>query len=135
MLTLKNFSRLSLIGAMLLAASQAPAQSVGGQSGISGTVKDASGAVVPNAKVVVSSASQGQLRSTVTNSAGVFAAPGLTPGSGFEVTVTAAGFAPYEMKDIVLQVGQNMDLSVSLSVGQAATAVEVNEAAQLIEDT
>lgn len=111
------------------------AQSAGGVSGISGTVHDASGGVVPNAKVVISSAGQGQIRSIETNSAGVFVAPGLIPGPGYQVAVTAAGFAEYEAKDLVLQVGQNMNLNIGLAVGQTATSVEVSAAAQLVEDT
>jgi outer membrane receptor protein involved in Fe transport len=119
----------------LAALSQTWAQSVAGQSGISGTVHDASGAFVPNAKVAISTAGRGQVRATSTNSAGVFAAPALIPGSGYEVTVTASGFATYEAKDIALGVGQNVDLNISLAVGQTATTVEVSAAAQLLEDT
>jgi outer membrane receptor protein involved in Fe transport len=111
------------------------AQSAGGVSGITGTVRDASGSVVPNAKVVISSTNQGKLRSIQTNEAGVFTAPALLPGSGYQVTVTAPGFAEYDAKDLVLQVGQNLSLNVSLEVGQTATNVEVTAAAQLVEDT
>jgi outer membrane receptor protein involved in Fe transport len=111
------------------------AQSAAGVSGITGTVHDASGAVVPGAKVVISSANQGQLRSIQTNEAGVFTAPALLPGSGYEVTVTAPGFAGYDAKDLVLQVGQNLNLNISLETGQTVTNVEVTAAAQLVEDT
>jgi hypothetical protein len=110
-------------------------QAAGGVAGISGTVRDPSGAVVPNAKVVISSASQGQIRSITTNMSGVFAAPALIPGPGYQVTVNASGFAPYEAKDLDLQVGQNLDLNVPLAVGQTATSVEVSAAAQLVDDT
>jgi Carboxypeptidase regulatory-like domain len=111
------------------------AQSAGGVSGISGTVHDPTGGVVPNAKVVISSTGQGQLRSIQTNDAGVFAAPGLIPGPGYQVTITAAGFAEYDAKDLVLQVGQNLDLNIALAVGQTATSVEVSAAAQLVDDS
>ncbi|HEV2445423.1 MAG TPA: TonB-dependent receptor [Candidatus Sulfopaludibacter sp.] len=111
------------------------AQSAAGMAGISGVVRDASGAVVPNAKVVIASQSQGTLRTLVTNGEGVFAAPALPPGSGYSVNVTAAGFATYEAAGLVLLVGQNLDLRVALTVGQAATKVEVTAAAPLVEDT
>jgi Carboxypeptidase regulatory-like domain/TonB dependent receptor len=111
------------------------AQSAGGVSGISGTVHDPTGGVVPNAKVVISGAGQGELRSITTNDAGVFAAPALIPGPGYKVTISAAGFAPYEAADLVLQVGQNLDLNIALTVGQTATTVQVSAAAQLVEDT
>ena len=57
------------------------------------------------------------------------------PGRGYRVTVTASGFATYEAKDLELQVGQNVNLEVRMTVGQTTTSVEVNAAATLIEDT
>jgi outer membrane receptor protein involved in Fe transport len=123
-----------LAAALLFASASLFAQSAG-VAGITGVVRDQSGAVVPNAKVVISSESQGTLRTLNANSEGVFTAPVLTPGAGYEVKVTAAGFAEYDAKDIVLQVGQNLDLHVSLAVGQTATQVEVNSAAPMVEDT
>ena len=102
----------SITALLLFLPASVFAQAAGGVAGISGTVRDASGAAVPNAKVVISSASQGQIRSVTSNGAGVFTAPSLIPGPGFEVTVTATGFAPYDIKDIDLLVGQNLDLNV-----------------------
>ena len=119
----------------IAAAAQVWAQASGGQSGISGTVKDSSGAVVPGAKVVISTASQGEVRSITTNSSGVFSAPALLPGPGYKVAVSASGFAPYELKDLDLQVGQSVNLTIDLSVGQTATSVEVVAASEILEDT
>ena len=111
------------------------AQSAGGVAGISGVVKDPAGASIPNAKVVISSDARGVIRSVQTNDAGVFTAPALLPGAGYKVTVTAPGFAPYEAKDSNSQVGQNINLNIAMAVGQTTTSVEVNAAAQLLEDT
>jgi hypothetical protein len=110
-------------------------QSAGGVAGLSGVVRDASGAVVPNAKVVIASVSRGAVRTLTTNGAGIFVAPSLLPDTGYSVTVTAAGFAEYKASDIDLQVGQNLNLNIALALGQTATSVEVNAAAQLLEDT
>jgi len=112
----------------------APAFGQSGNAGISGVVKDPSGSVVPNAKVVISSTSQGEVRSIDTNSAGVFSAPALIPGSGYSVKVTASGFASAETRDIALQVGQSLNLAINLSVAQSTTQVEVSSAAELIDD-
>ncbi len=111
------------------------AQSAAGVAGISGVVHDPSGAVVPNAQVTISNDAQGFVRNVTANTDGIFSAPALIPAPGYKVTVTAPGFAPYEMKDLSLRVGQNLNLNISLAVGQTATTVEVNSAAQLIEDT
>ena len=119
----------------LFSSTIAFAQSVGGVAGISGEVKDPSGSVVPNAKIVISTASQGVVRSIATNNAGVFTAPALIPGPGYKVTVTATGFAPYELNNIDLAVGQNLNLNVPLTVGQTSTTVNVVAAAELLDDT
>ena len=39
--------------------------------------------------------------------------------------VTSQGFAPFEAKDIVVQVGQTVNVPVSISVGTTSTQVEV----------
>jgi len=119
----------------MFASACAFAQAVGGSAGISGVVKDPSGSAVPNAKIVISSASQGTLRTLETNSAGAFAAPALTPGPGYQVSVTATGFAPYDLKDINLAVGQSLNLNVPLTVGQTSTTIDVVGAAELLDDT
>ena len=110
-------------------------QSSGGVAGISGVVRDASGAVVPDAKVVISSAGQGTLRTLTTNAEGIFAAPALPPGPGYKVTFTAQGFEDYEVTNMVLQVGQNVDLKVALKVASTTERVEVVSATPLVEDT
>jgi outer membrane receptor protein involved in Fe transport len=129
-------AKIRLVTAMLLgAAASCFAQSAAGVAGLAGVVKDPSGSVVPNAKVVVSSLLRGVERRLDTNGDGVFSAPALIPGFGYKVEITASGFAPYEAKDIVLQTGQNVDLVINLSVGQTVTSVEVAAAAQVIDDT
>ena len=111
------------------------AQSAGGVAGISGVVRDASGASVPNAKVVVSTESQGTVRALLTNNDGIFTAPALDPGPGYKVSVTASGFSTYEATNIVLKVGQNVDLRVALAVGQSATQVDVTAEAPVMDDS
>ncbi|MGA2114864.1 MAG: TonB-dependent receptor [Bryobacteraceae bacterium] len=120
---------------MLCLSARLFAQSAGGVAGISGVVKDPAGAPVPTARVVISSGTQGAVRTIQTNVNGIFTAPSLLPGQGYSVAVTAPGFAPYEAKDIDLQVGQSLNLSISMALGQTSTTVEVTAAAQLLEDT
>src|SRR4051794_40968664 len=120
---------------LLLFTYSAFGQTAAGMAGLSGVVKDPSGSAVPAAKVVISSESQGNLRSLETNEAGLFSAPALPPGPGYKVAVTAAGFAGYENKGLTLQVGQNVNLNIALTVAAGATQVEVTAAAPLVEDT
>jgi outer membrane receptor protein involved in Fe transport len=122
--------------AVLLAATVAVwGQNTGGLGSISGVVTDATGAVVPGANVVVENMSKGVKRELVTNSAGVFIAPALIPAEGYTVTVTKPGFASYEVKDIVLLVGEQVNLTPSMTVASAATQITVAAVSPLIEDT
>ena len=125
----------AIVALLVCFAASSFAQSAGGVAGISGTVRDASGAVVPSAKVMVSNTSRGVERTLNTNGAGQFAAPALIPGPGYKVSVIVSGFAPYEANDLVLQVGENLALNISLTVGQTTSSVQVNEVAQLLDDT
>src|SRR5437016_808684 len=94
-------------------------QAAAGLGSVSGTVRDASGASVPGATVVVANDSKGIRRSVTTTDAGVFAAPALDPASGYSLTVTKDGFNKYEIKEFTIQVGQNVDFRVALQVGSA----------------
>ena len=110
---------------LLLSSACLFAQSAAGVAAISGTLHDPSGAPVPNGKIVISSESQGQIRSLTSNEAGLFTAPALIPGPGYNVTVTAPGFATWEAKDMDLPVGRNVDLSVKLQVASNTASVDV----------
>ncbi len=109
------------------------AQSLAGLGAINGSVRDASGASVPAANVVVANPQTGLRRTLQTNEAGLFSAPSLTPGSGYEVSVTRDGFATYQAKDIVVQVGQNVSLNVVLSVQSQAQEITVTEATPVVD--
>lgn len=111
------------------------AQAVAGFGGISGVVRDASGAVVPDASVLVENQSKGIRRSLTSNEAGVFAAPALVPSPGYAVRVSKQGFNAFEVRDIEIQVGQNVNLNIPLAVASAATQVDVSAAAPIVEET
>ena len=111
------------------------AQATAGLGSVSGTVRDATGAVIPGATVVVANEGMGIRRNMNTTDAGIFAAPALTPASGYSVTVTKQGFATYEVKEFAILVGQNVDFKVGLQIGSATTKVDVSAEAPLVEDT
>ncbi len=100
---------------------------------ITGTVRDNSGAVVPNAKVTVANPSQGITRNVTTNSDGDYLVPGL-PAGVYDLTVSASGFQTFQAKNLTLRVAQKSRADAKLSVehvtteivvaGEAATAVE-----------
>ena len=111
------------------------AQAAAGLGSVSGTVRDASGAVIPGATVVVANDGKGIKRTMNSTEAGVFAAPAMVPSSGYSITVTKAGFATYEIKEFEILVGQNVDFKVGLAVGSSTTKVDVTGEAPMVEDT
>src|SRR6267378_560350 len=108
---LKFFALLIFVG---FSFNQAWAQSV--VSGeIDGTVTDATGAVVPNASVNLSSSETGFNESTTTSSNGTFRFALLKPGS-YMLTVTAGGFRSVK-STVVASLGQATNIPVKLEVG------------------
>ena len=92
---------------------------------IDGTVKDATGAVVPNAIVTVRNTDQNLVeRSVKTDSAGQFTAPLLTVG-GYSVTVTSAGFQTATVSNVQVHVGQPSAVPVTLAAGGVSQDVTV----------
>jgi hypothetical protein len=129
-----NVSRgVTSLGLLVLCAVGAWGQATAGLGGISGTVRDASGAAVPAAKVAVTNPALGLTRDLVTTDAGIFSAPALTPNGGYVVSVSKQGFAPYEAKDLPVRVGEVTNLNITLTVGATNTQVEVTAAAPFVK--
>ena len=98
---------------------------------IVGEVKDASGAVAPNAKVTAVNTETNVSRETLTNSAGIYTFPGLVPGN-YTVKVEAPGFQLMRRAGIELQVQQTANIDFVLAIGQATQTVEVSGVATLL---
>jgi hypothetical protein len=99
---------------------------------ISGTVKDPSGSVVPNANVTVRELSTGVSQQTHTNAKGYYTLPVLPVGH-YELDVQASGFQSYRRKDIVLDIGAALTLDASLEIGEDAQTVNVTDNALHVE--
>jgi hypothetical protein len=98
---------------------------------MTGIVTDQTGAVVPNATVLIINQATGAKRSMQTTSAGVYSFASLIPGT-YTLQVTAAGFKNYENRDVVLTVDQVLGIDVKLEVGASTQTVEVTAAAPLV---
>jgi len=90
---------------------------------ISGTVTDASGAVIVGAKVTVKSLSTGASRETTTNDIGQFSVAQLELGS-YEVSIEKNGFK-LNKETAVVRSGENTRLASKLEVGGADAVVTV----------
>ena len=91
---------------------------------ITGTVLDATGAVVPHVTVTLINPATQQARSTETNSSGIFSFTNLSIGN-FTLRAAAPGFQKYEKTDIVLNTAQTLEENVSLAVGSEGQTVTV----------
>jgi hypothetical protein len=98
------------------------AQNISGA--IAGTVRDSSGAVVPNATVVATHVETNSPFATATNNDGLYRFPTLPIGT-YQLTVELAGFKKYVGSGITLHVNESLTIDVSLAVGQVSQAVEV----------
>jgi hypothetical protein len=129
---MKKLITITTIGFLLCLA--AYGQATAGLGAISGTVLDASGSPVPDAKVIVSNTALGLNRELATTPAGIFAAPALVPEKGYQVTVEKQGFSKYDASNLVVQVGEVVNLNITLVIGSIAQQVEVTSSAPAVDD-
>src|SRR4029077_11767589 len=106
----------------------------GSTGGISGTVTDESGGVVPGATVTVTDTQRGISRSLTADASGAFAAPNLTPGI-YTVRGEFKGFKATERQKIQVEVGEDLRVDLPLQPGEESQAVTVTEPIPLIETT
>jgi len=99
---------------------------------ISGTVSDATGAVVVNAKVVATNQGTGVESATQTDTAGAYLFPSLPIGI-YRVQATAPGFQSAIISNLKLEVATAVTQNVQLSIGQAAEKIEIMADAALVD--
>jgi Carboxypeptidase regulatory-like domain/TonB dependent receptor len=93
---------------------------------ISGTVRDASGAVISAARVTANNTQTGAKRVGATDSAGFFAFANLPVGR-YDVSVESAGFKPYRRSDIAVDVESSLRVDAQLEIGEQTQEVKVEE--------
>ena len=99
---------------------------------ISGTVTDQQSAIVPGATVEVKNLDTNATVTTVTNDSGNFVAPFLPTGR-YTISVSVAGFKRAVRENILLRVGDRMQLDFQLEVGGVTEQVTVTAEAPLLE--
>jgi hypothetical protein len=99
---------------------------------ITGTVTDAQGAAVPNAKVTITEDATGLSYSLTTGTDGVYVRPALKPGI-YTVAVEAEGFRRAAQQNVVIAGGDRVGVPITLSVGDLTQAVEISAEAPLLQ--
>ena len=101
---------------------------------LTGTITDASGAVVAGAQISIKNSATGSTRDVTSDTNGYYVAPNLTPGD-YEVRVSAKGFSTAVQSNLSLAVGAQQQANFALKVGETTTTVQVTEAAPQVELT
>ncbi len=114
----------------LLLASALPAQIV--ETGIiTGVLKDNTGAVLPNALVIVRNAQTGLTTNSISDGQGLFVSPPLKPGD-YAVEINVPGFKNL-VETVRLEVGQRVSADAALAPGANGETVEVQATGELLE--
>lgn len=100
-------------------------------SALNGTVADPTGAVIPNAKVTLTSTERGIVRTTTTNAAGRYTFSQLPP-STYTLQVESKNFTGYEQSGITLSAAQVSRQNVTLRPGSVTQKVVVNANATML---
>ncbi|MFN2413143.1 MAG: carboxypeptidase regulatory-like domain-containing protein, partial [Pyrinomonadaceae bacterium] len=103
----------------------------GGSGGITGTVTDANGAVVPNAAITLTSNATNQSQTATTSEDGIYRFVSLQPGT-YTVKSAAASFAEQSL-NVEVQVGRTTDANFTL--GATNVAAEVTVTAEGVQTT
>jgi hypothetical protein len=122
-----------VLSAVLFLISSYLVAQTGGSGAITGTVTDASGAVVPGATVKILNPVSGYTRSAATDGAGNYQFANV-PLNPYHLTVKATGFAPFT-QDVEVRSGVPVKLTTALKVEEASTTVKVeSNAGDLVEN-
>ncbi|MBM3763542.1 MAG: carboxypeptidase regulatory-like domain-containing protein [Acidobacteria bacterium] len=98
---------------------------------ITGVITDASGAIVPNARIVATNIATGIARPTESAGDGAYLVTNLVVG-GYSVSVEATGFKRFEQKPVLLEVDQTVRVDVSLKPGDTKESITVEGGQTLV---
>jgi hypothetical protein len=111
-----------------------PLFSQGSNGRILGTVMDQTGGVISGATVTIIDKDRGVARTLTTDDAGEYNAPQLVP-STYIVRAEAKGFKKLERQNVVLEVGKEVRIDLTVQPGEQTQTVTVTEAIPLVETT
>src|SRR5437588_1042630 len=122
---------LVLLGYMLVLSATSAFGQLSSAS-LNGVVRDSTGAVLPNASVVLRNADTGVERNTVSNGVGNYVFTDIPPGR-YTLKVTAPSFTTKQVSEFVLAVNQTATIDVSLAPGAQAEVVSVEATSEQLQ--
>src|SRR6516165_10635345 len=119
--------RRALIGVCLCVCFAVQVFSQSSSARLSGTVNDASGAVLPGVEVTATNSATGVVTTVISNDAGAYNFASLLPGT-YTISAMLPAFQTQTYKDVQLGNAAQLRLNFTLQVGGLTTNVEVNVA-------
>ena len=129
----RNLCLAGLLVCLVLSLSRRSFAQVSAAS-LNGVVRDASGAVIPNAAVILRNVDTSVENTTVSNDAGAYVFLNILPGR-YTVEAKAAGFASKQVTVFTLTVSQIATINFVLTVGSQTSVVTVQATAPLIDSS
>src|ERR1039458_2825013 len=123
---------LGLIFASLLLCVPLFSQATSGR--IQGTGTDQSGGAMAGANVTITDVDRNVSRTLNTDASGAYNAPSLLPGT-YKVRAEAKGFKATERQNIIVEVGGELRIDLSMQPGEVTQTITVTEALPMVETT
>jgi hypothetical protein len=130
----RSFQIPTLLTVLLLSANIAFGQAQSNAADIQGTVKDSTGAVVPNATVTVRDPAKNISRNATSNDEGFYRIINVPPGD-YEITAEAPNFKKSVLPKVTVTIGQAAEVDVSLEPGQISESVTISDATSEVVET
>src|SRR5712692_660439 len=99
---------------------------------ITGTISDPQGAVIPNAKIVITEDATGLTYEVQAGDTGEYVRPLLKPGT-YTVTAEAPGFRRVAQKNVVVVGGDRVGVPITLPVGEVTETVQITAEAPALQ--
>jgi hypothetical protein len=99
---------------------------------IHGVVTDPSGATIAAAQIKATQSETGQARTTLSNTDGSYVLPNLPVGP-YSLEVSSPAFGSYVQSGIILQVGNNVQVNITLQLGAVSQRLQVSANAAMVE--
>ena len=132
MRTLTSFVRLASCGFLFLfLTATAHAQF---KAGIQGTIKDTTGALVPEAKVVLTNSETGTTREATASEEGFYRISGLAPGK-YKLAVEKSGYKQKVFDEVVVSAETTQGINVELEAGEVTATVNVTQTTEQALET
>jgi carboxypeptidase family protein/TonB-dependent receptor-like protein len=128
----RNISAILLT--LVFAGLAPPAFAQAGRSEINGSIVDTGKAVLPGVTITVTNEETGLERTAVSSGEGTFVIPTLVPGR-YTIKAELSGFSPTTQRGIVVNVGQELTVDLTLQVAGVQENITVTGQAPLVEAT